>query len=124
MVVTLYVDARPFDGVKSLFNQDANTAYGEITPNDLLREDGTTSMWKAGYVSTAQTMSFQTMQAIRRLASVGNSDAEKPDLYITTEVLKDAFEATLQAQVVRSDGNRADAGFDNVLFKGAALTFR
>ncbi len=117
-----YADARPFDGVKALFDQGATTPYGEITPNDLLREDGTTSMWKAGYDSTARTMSFQTMQAIRRLASIGNSDAEKPDLYITTEVLKDAFEATLQAQVVRSDGKLADAGFDNVLFKGAALT--
>ena len=115
-------DPRPFSGVKDLFSQDANFAYGEIKPSDLLREDGVTSMWKTGYSTDAMTMSFQTMQAIRRLAAIGNSDADKPDLYITTEVLKDAYEATIQAQVRYSDKNLADSGFDNVLFKGAAIT--
>lgn len=64
-------------------------------------------MWKAGYDSNARVMSFATMQAIRRLASLGNSDADKPDLYITTEALKDAYEATLQVQVRYSDKSLA-----------------
>ena len=115
-------DPRPFSGVKDLFSQDVNFAYGEIKPSDLLREDGTTSMWKTGYSTDAMTMTFQTMQAIRRLAAIGNSDADKPDLYITTEVLKDAYEATIQAQVRYTDKNLADSGFDNILFKGAAIT--
>ena len=117
-----YADPRPFEGVAALFDQTASTAYGEIRPNELLREDGSTSMWKAAYSNTAKVMSFATMQWIRRLASIGNSDADKPDLYITTEVLKDAYEATIQAQVRYSDKNLADSGFDNVLFKGAAIT--
>ena len=117
-----YADPRPFEGVAALFDQTASTAYGEIRPNELLREDDSTSMWKAAYSNTAKVMSFATMQWIRRLASIGNSDADKPDLYITTEVLKDAYEATIQAQVRYSDKNLADSGFDNVLFKGAAIT--
>lgn len=116
-----YADARPFEGVKALFDQNDATTYGEIAPNDLKRPDGS-HMWKAGYDSTARVMSFATMQAIRRLASLGNSDADKPDLYITTEALKDAYEATLQVQVRYSDKGLADSGFDNVLFKGAAIT--
>jgi len=122
IAAAVYEDPRPFDGVKSLFDQGADVAYGEIKPNELLREDGTTSMWKAAFDSTAAVMSFPTMQAVRRLASVGNSDADKPDLYITTEVLKDAYEATIQANVRYSDKNLANSGFDNVLFKGAAIT--
>lgn len=117
-----YEDPRPFEGVKALFNQTVDVAYGEIKPNELLREDGSTSMWKTGYTTDAKVMSFATMQALRRLASIGNSDADKPDLYITTEVLKDAYEATIQAQVRYSDKKLADSGFDNVLFKGAAIT--
>lgn len=117
-----YEDARPFEGVKALFNQTVTDAYGEIKPNELLKEDGTTSMWLAGYDNTARVMSFATMQAIRRKASIGNSDMDKPDLYITTEELKDAYEATIQAQVRYSDKNLADSGFDNILFKGAAIT--
>ena len=121
IAAAVYDDPRPFEGVKSLFNQTVTDAYGEIKPNELLREDGSTSMWKTGYSNTGMVMSFATMQAIRRLASIGNSDADKPDLYITTEVLKDAYEATIQAQVRYSDKNLADSGFDNVLFKGAAI---
>lgn len=128
-----YADPRPFCGVADLFDQ-ADNPYGEIKPSELVREDGTTSMWKAAAVNGQRTvtesgspvtkyliMSFPTMQEIRRAASLGNSDADKPDLYVTTEKLKDAFEATLQMSVVRSDGRLVDAGFDNVLFKGAAI---
>ena len=122
LAVAIDPDARPFDGVKSLFEQNDAVPYGEILPTELLRDGTGTSLWKAAFNSTAKVMSFATMQSIRRLASVGNSDADKPDLYITTEDLKDAYEATIQAQVRYSDKNLADSGFDNVLFKGAAIT--
>lgn len=116
-----YADARPFSGVADLFNQDNAFAYGTIRPSELIHEETGESLWKAAFDNTAYVMKFETMQAIRRAASIGNSDADRPDLYITTEVLKDAYEATLQATVVRADGRLVDAGFDNVLFKGAAV---
>ena len=121
VAAAVYDDPHPFEGVAALFEQDANTAYGQIKPNELLRDGSGDSLWKTGFTSTGMTMSFATTQAIRRLGSLGNSNDSKPDLYITTEVLKDGFEATLQAQVVRSDGKLQDVGFDNVLFKGAAI---
>jgi hypothetical protein len=116
-----YGDPKPFSGVADLFSQVASFKYGEIAPEDLLREDGTTSMWKAAYTHDAITMGFKGLQAIRRIASLGPSNSDKPDLYITTELLKDAFEASEYALVRHSDKNLVDAGFDNVLFKGAAV---
>ena len=116
-----YGDPRPFAGVGDLFDQTAATKYGEIAPEDLLKEDGTTSMWKAGSISDSITMGFKGLQAIRRLASLGPSNSDKPDLYLTTEVLKDAFEASEYALTRHSDKNMVNAGFDNVLFKGAAV---
>lgn len=114
-----YDDPHPFVGVDDLFNQTASFKYGKIAPEDLMK--GANSMWKTGYSSTAMEMGFVTMQAIRRLASLGASAAKKPDLYITTEELKDAFEASEYALVRHSAKDLVDAGFDNVLFKGASV---
>ena len=47
-----YDDPRPFAGVGDLFDQTASTKYGEIAPEDLLKEDGTTSMWKTGAIAS------------------------------------------------------------------------
>ena len=116
-----YADPKPFNGVADLFNQAADFKYGEIAPQDLIKPGTAVSMWKTGFSNTAMEMGFKTMQAIRRLASLGASASKKPDLYITTEVLKDAFEASEYALVRHSDGNLINAGFDNVLFKGAAV---
>ena len=107
-------DALPFNGLKDLFNQTDSTAYGEIKAADMGR-------WKAGAIAGAKEMSFKFMQELRRTASIDNTNAGKPDLYITTDVLKDAFERTLQSQVRYQSKDLADAGFENVLFKGAAV---
>jgi len=121
LAAAVYDDPKPFSGVADLFDQTANKKYGEIAPEDLLKEDGVTSMWKTGFVSTAVVMGFKGLQEIRRAASLGPTTADKPDLYITTEVLKDAFEASEYALVRHSSKDLVDAGFDNVLFKGAAV---
>ena len=121
LAAAVYTDPKPFSGVADLFNQTASFKYGEIAPEDLLREDGTTSMWKTGYITDAITMGFKGLQQIRRAASLGPTNGDKPDLYITTEVLKDAFEASEYALVRHSAKDLVDAGFDNVLFKGAAV---
>lgn len=121
LAAAAYADPKPFFGVADLFNQTASFKYGEIAPEDLLREDGSTSMWKAALISTSITMGFKGLQEIRRAASLGPSNADKPDLYITTEVLKDAFEASEYALVRHRNEDLINAGFDNVLFKGAAV---
>jgi hypothetical protein len=112
--------SKPFLGLEDLFNQSDDFAYGEIKPTDLVREDGS-SMWKAAQITDAKTMSFKFMQELRREASIDTTREGKPDLYLTTETLQDAYERSQQVQVRYSDKNLLNAGFDNVLFKGAAV---
>lgn len=107
-------DPQPFIGLGDLFNTSTSTAYGEIKEDDL-------GMWKANVNSDSETMSFEFMQRLRRLASTDTTKEGKPDLYMTTELLQDAFERTQQIQVRYSDKDLLDVGFDNVLFKGAAV---
>ena len=107
-------DPRPFIGLGDLFNTDTTAAYGEIKETDL-------ADWKANVISTAETMSFEFMQRLRRTASTDTTREGKPDLYLTTELLQDAFERTQQPQVRYSNEDLLNAGFDNVMFKSAAM---
>ena len=54
------------------------------------------------------------MQTLRRGCSVNNEGTGKPDLYVTTETLKDSYENSLQAGQRFYDEKMAQAGFDNV----------
>lgn len=108
------VDPKPFVGLGDLFNDTTSTPYGEIKEDDL-------SEWQAKVLTASKTMSFQFMQELRRYASTDTTREGKPDLYMTTELLQDAYERTQQVQVRYSDRDLLDAGFDNVLFKGAAV---
>ena len=101
-------------GLADLFDTTATKEYGEIREADL-------ADWKANVIDTAATMSFKLMQQIRRTASVGNSKESKPNLYLTTDTLVDAFEASQQAQLRYRSEKLLDAGFDNILFKNAPL---
>lgn len=98
-----------FSGLADLFNTNAAVKYGDIAENDMAE-------WSANVDATAEAISFGVMQKIRRLASIDDNNEGKPDLYITTELLKDAFEATLQQNARYTSRELAAAGFDNILF--------
>ena len=112
--ITADENALPFLGLGDLFNTDKAVAYGEITENEL-------PVWQAKVDATAQTMNFKFMQGFRRLAGTDVTEESKPDLYISTEILKDAFENSLQAQQRFQSGALIRAGFENVLFKGSPV---
>ena len=101
-------------GLGDLFNTSDTTPYGEIQEHDM-------PTWKANVDTTDEDISFKVMQKIRRLASIDDNTEGKPNLYITTEALKDGFEASLQTQTRYSDVKLVDAGFDNILFGGAPV---
>lgn len=106
--------AKPLAGLEDLFNSTSSTEYGEIAEDDM-------SLWKANNSGSEYAMNFKNMQLFRRTASIDTTAEGKPDLYMTTELLQDAFERTQQVQVRYSSRELLDAGFDNVLFKGAAV---
>lgn len=101
-------------GLGNLFNTTTSDAYGNIKEADM-------ADWKAVAETGAKTMSFALMQEIRRAAKVGQNRRNKPDIYVTTDTLKDAFENSLQNQARYSDHKLAQAGFDNILFSGVPV---
>lgn len=103
-----------FLGLGDLFNTTKATAYGEISEQAMAE-------WAANVLDTDTDMSFKAMQELRRTAKVGQNRRNKPDIYITTDVLKDAFENSLQTQARYTDHKLAQAGFDNILFGGVPI---
>jgi len=107
-------DPKAFLGLGDLFNTDSSVAYGNIKEDDM-------ADWKANVITDSVDISFKVMQKIRRTAKTGQSRDAKPNLYITTDVLKDGFERTLHTQARYSNTKLVDAGFDNVLFGGVPV---
>ena len=101
-------------GLGDLFETTSSTAYGSVKEDDM-------ADWVANVITTAEAISFKVMQTIKRTAKVGQNKMAKPNLYITTDTLKDGFERTLQVQARYSDTKMVDAGFDNVLFAGVPV---
>lgn len=104
-------DGYSFLGLGNLFSTVTATAYATIAENDM-------SDWKANAITTAAPISFKALQEMRRTPNIGQNTEDKPNLYITTDLLKDGFERTLQVQARYKDVDLANAGFENVLFKG------
>lgn len=98
-------------GLGDLFETTSATPYGGIASADM-------ADWAAVTDDTAAAISFSTMQQIRRLGSIDNDKEGKPNLYLTTEELKDAFEASLHQQARYSSSKLVEAGFDNIMFGG------
>lgn len=113
-VYAVAADSKLLLGLGDLFSTSTSTAYGNIAEDDM-------ADWKANVINNSLVISFKVMQSIRRAAKIGQSKSKKPNIYITTDVLKDGFERTLQTQARYSDTNLVNAGFDNVLFGGVPL---
>lgn len=101
-------------GLGDLFDTTAATPYGGIAEADM-------AQWGAKADATVEAISFTVMQKIRRLASIDDDMEGKPNLYVTTELLKDAFEASLHTQSRYSNAKLVEAGFDNILFGGVPV---
>lgn len=107
-------DGVVFNGLGDLFNTTASEAYGNIKEDDM-------SDWAANVDDTSEAISFKVMQGIKRSAKVGQNKQDKPNLYITTDLLKDGYERTLQAQQRFYDEALVKAGFDNIMFSSAPV---
>ena len=103
-----------FAGLGFLFSTVTATAYGNIAEDDMGR-------WQANAITTSEAIGFKVMQKIWRTPAIGVAASKKPNLGITTEVLKDGYERTLQTQQRFSDQDLVRAGFDNIMHKRAPI---
>lgn len=103
-----------FVGLAALFDTTTTTAYGGVKESEV-------DLWKANNSNAATTGNFKGFQAIRLPAVVDTTSEGMPDLYMTTQAIKDGFEASLQAQVRYMDSQLAAKGFVNIMFDGAPV---
>jgi len=117
-LTTYGADTKPFMGIADLVNQnDTTPLFGGIAKADLgtyTKDGSATNIWLALADATAYTMSFTLCKQLMRSCRVGNGVADKPDLLVTTEALKDALEVSLQASQRFANEDLVKAGFDNI----------
>jgi hypothetical protein len=92
-----------------------NTTLGDINP-----ASAGNSFWSSTEVNQGGALTQAGMASIYNTISVGN---DQPTIIITTQALYEKYEALLVDQIRYTDTDMADGGFQNLLFKGAPITF-
>jgi len=106
--------AKEFNGIGG-FAGSLNTAIGGI--------DAATNTWWNPTIQSSiqgQTLSLINMANTYNNASKGN---DTPDLIITTEQLFSKYESLLTPNVRYQDVSKANAGFQNLMFKQTPVVF-
>ena len=76
--------------------------------------------WQSYEENTAGAITLADMATAYNSVSVGN---DHPDMVLTTQTLFEKYESLLQPQLRYTDAKTADAGFQNLLFKSAPVTY-
>ena len=92
-----------------------NTALGGIDPTD-----SGNSWWASSEKDMDGALTVKQMGTTYNDVSVGN---DQPTIVIGTQALYESYEALLEPNLRYTDTKVADAGFQNLLFKGAPVTF-
>lgn len=104
--------SKDWDGLKKIAGTVDNSVGGL---------DSTTYTWWDPVVdATSAVLSLARMRTVYNSASEGN---DHPNLILTTQTGYEAYEAFLTSGTRYEDPQYADAGFQNLLFKGAPITF-
>ena len=82
--------------------------------------DSDNSWWRSSVSNQAGVLDVASMATMYNNVSVGN---DQPTIIITDQDEYEAYEALLQPQLRYTDARVADAGFQNLLFKGAPVTY-
>jgi hypothetical protein len=91
-----------------------NTTLGGIDPTD------GNSWWASTETDEDSALALKSMSNVYNTVSVGN---DQPTIVITTQAAYESYEALLTTNVRYTDTDVAGAGFQNLLFKGAPVTF-
>ena len=76
--------------------------------------------WRSYEDNTAGALTLLQMATAYNSTSVGN---DHPDVILTTQTLFEKYESLLQPQLRYTDTKTAEAGFQNLLFKGAPIMY-
>lgn len=116
--VALFADGtgnggKDFMGLDGVID-DGNT-YGGIDRSDALN-----AWWDANITALGGALTLAALRTMYNNCSEGN---EQPTHILTTQALFEKYESLLDAGVRYENRDLGDAGFQNLMFKGAPITF-
>lgn len=94
---------------------DGTTAVGGIDP-----AGSGNSFWGSYEEGTAGALTTADMTTAYNTVSVGN---DHPDMVLTTQTLFEKYESLLTPQLRYTDTDKANLGFQNLLFKSAPVVY-
>ena len=102
------------------WNGLGNLVEASGTVGGINRATAGNEYWRSYEENSAGALTLATMNLAYNSVSVGN---DHPDMVLTTQTLYEKYESLLQPQLRYTDTKTADAGFQNLLFKAAPVTF-
>ena len=102
------------------WNGLGNLVEASGTTGGINRATAGNEYWRSYEENTAGALTLAQMNTAYNSVSVGN---DHPDMVLTTQTLYEKYEALLQPQLRYTDTKTADAGFQNLLFKAAPVTY-
>jgi len=91
------------------------------SPGGIDATDADNSWWRSAVTNQGSAaLTIASMATLYNNCSVGN---DQPTIIITGQNQYEAYEALLTDQIRYTDTDMADSGFQNLLFKGAPMTF-
>jgi len=91
------------------------------SPGGIDATDSDNSWWRSAVTNQGSAaITIASMATLYNNCSVGN---DQPTIIITGQNQYEAYEALLTDQIRYTDTDMADSGFQNLLFKGAPMTF-
>lgn len=102
------------------WNGLGNIIEASGTVGGINRATAGNEFWQSYEENTAGALTLADMTTAYNTVSVGN---DHPDAVLTTQTLFEKYESLLTPQLRYTDTNTADAGFQNLLFKAAPVTY-
>jgi hypothetical protein len=94
---------------------DSGSAIGGIDATD-----SDNSWWRSTLTNQGDALTVAAMATMYNTVSVGN---DQPTIIITDQDEYEKYESLLTGNIRYTDTDMADSGFQNLLFKGAPVTF-
>lgn len=102
------------------WNGLGNIVEASGTVGGINRATAGNEYWRSYEENTAGALTLAQMATAYNTVSVGN---DHPDMILTTQTLFEKYEALLVPQLRFTDTKTADAGFQNLLYKAAPVTY-
>ena len=108
---------KDFYGLAAIVDS-SDPAWGDFGGID--RTASTGAYWRAKETDPSTTLALTQMRTMYNDVSEGN---DHPSNILTTQVLYEAYEALVAASLQVEDTKLGDAGFQNLMWKGAPIAF-